>query len=200
LLGLLERVGFAADQHEVGAGLGQSLGDGAAQTAAAARDEGALAVQAKEVEYGHRDCPLQSFMGARRNCLTMSDRLLAASDQTHYASKPLATVFDPPLSEHVVSLRLVLPNDIDVSKGPVVMFVPASIQMQADADVPGFDRSVEPAKRFELVTVHFKLDFFAFRKKRVNQGKTLLPLFPIQPVVHMSHSLPESLALGNLRP
>jgi hypothetical protein len=43
--GLLELVGVAAVQHDLGAGLGQALGDGQSDAAGRAGDQGLLAVE-----------------------------------------------------------------------------------------------------------------------------------------------------------
>src|SRR5262249_35501228 len=55
LLRLREGFGGAADEDEVGAGLGERLGGGPAQSAAAAGDEGAFAVEVKHVEDAHHN-------------------------------------------------------------------------------------------------------------------------------------------------
>src|SRR5262249_48177151 len=58
--GLLEGVRIAANEHEVGAGLGKCLCDRPPQSATAARDQRPPSRQAKPVQHVHRYLPRDS--------------------------------------------------------------------------------------------------------------------------------------------
>src|SRR5262245_49315844 len=92
-------------------------------------------------------------------------------------------------------VRFILPHDVDISKRARIMFVRRGVQMQTEANMPRLDAPIGFLEGLHSFRISRQRHSPAFRKSRIDKGKTLGPFFPVKVQVELLYPSSEGIAV-----